>query len=217
MKCAECEQLFDAYLDGELSGSLRLEFDAHRLRCQRCQRSLAAMEAIGSVLGGDRDVPDLPSDFTHRVMNAVERPRTVRFPLLRGMIVAAAVAQAAAVLVVVLFSGVHPADDTSGSVGAELGPKLVELDEDPGRAAITQLVAEGVEDKLWSMHAAGLRLTTDLKQLARYLDVTIPEDLARDSGDMAKANPWQGVLESVIPDEEEKSNPADPAEEIHSI
>ena len=45
MNCSEAEQLFDAFLDGQLTGSLRLELDAHRLRCRRCQQTLAMMEA----------------------------------------------------------------------------------------------------------------------------------------------------------------------------
>lgn len=71
MNCSEAERLFDAYLDGELSGSLRFEFDAHRLHCPMCQRKLAMMEACEHILVGDTRGPALSDDFTERVMSQV--------------------------------------------------------------------------------------------------------------------------------------------------
>lgn len=73
MNCSEAERLFDPYLDGELSGSLRLEFDAHRLRCAMCQRKLAMMEACEQIVAGDRRAPLLSQNFTDRVMSDLIR------------------------------------------------------------------------------------------------------------------------------------------------
>ena len=66
MNCSEAERLFDPYLDGELSGSLRLEFDAHRLRCTLCQRKLAMMEACEHILGGDSRYKILAASLPRR-------------------------------------------------------------------------------------------------------------------------------------------------------
>ena len=78
MNCAEAEQFFDAYLDGELSGSLRLEFDAHRLRCPLCQQKLAMMEACEHIIARDTRTPACSDDFTYRVMNEIRERRVLR-------------------------------------------------------------------------------------------------------------------------------------------
>jgi anti-sigma factor RsiW len=77
MNCSEAEHFFDAYLDGELAGSLRLEFDAHRLRCGVCQQKLAMMEACEHILARDGRGPLLSDDFTDRVMDEVEQRRVI--------------------------------------------------------------------------------------------------------------------------------------------
>jgi anti-sigma factor RsiW len=105
MNCSEAERLFDPYLDGELSGSLRLEFDAHRLRCTLCQRKLAMMEACEHILAGDSRVPPLSMDFTDKLMAQItERkivPKPRRIPPLK--IAIAVGLQAAAVIGFVVF------------------------------------------------------------------------------------------------------------------
>src|SRR5512143_2249321 len=99
MICSECEQLFDAYLDGHLAGSLRLEFDAHRLRCPHCQQTLAMLETIGHVIAADSHrQPELSAGFTDRVLEEITRPREriFRLPYVRAAVVVGALAQAAA-------------------------------------------------------------------------------------------------------------------------
>jgi len=101
MNCSEAEHFFDAYLDGELAGSLRLEFDAHRLRCTVCQQKLAMMEACEHILARDTRGPALSENFTDRVMGEIDQQRVIaRRVRKRRIIVGAAVAfQAAAVIV----------------------------------------------------------------------------------------------------------------------
>ena len=101
MNCSEAEHFFDAYLDGELAGSLRLEFDAHRLRCTVCQQKLAMMEACEHILARDTRGPALSENFTDRVMGEIDQQRIIaRRVRKRRIIVGAAVAfQAAAVIV----------------------------------------------------------------------------------------------------------------------
>ena len=72
MNCADCEQLLDAFLDGQLSGALRLEFEAHRLRCARCRQTVVMMESMGNIIACDRREPLVSNDFTQRVMSAVQ-------------------------------------------------------------------------------------------------------------------------------------------------
>lgn len=107
MKCAQFQQLIDAYLDQELSASLRLEFDAHRVKCDACQRSLTMVEAITNTVCDDRDVPALTGDFTNRIMSAVaqQRPHRPRLVTWRLWTATAAVMQAAAILAIAIL---HP-------------------------------------------------------------------------------------------------------------
>ncbi len=132
MICSECEQLFDAYLDGQLAGSLRLEFDAHRLRCRHCQQTLAMLEAVGHVISSDSQIPELSGDFTDRVMADIELPtqRVIRWPWPRVALVLGGVAQVAAVLVFALVwmsgSSVSPGPQTpSTPVAAHSEPQPV--------------------------------------------------------------------------------------------
>jgi hypothetical protein len=138
MNCSEAEQLFDAYLDGQLTGSLRLELDAHRLRCRRCQQTLAMMEACEHVLTADRRVPALAEDFTERVMSDAVRRR--RIPgRLRSTRVAVAVGfglQAAAVLILAIIFQSKPDQPLGESVVADRG----------GAARVVAAVESGPDD-----------------------------------------------------------------------
>ncbi|HUU95800.1 MAG TPA: hypothetical protein VM487_08665 [Phycisphaerae bacterium] len=133
MNCSEAEQLFDAHLDGQLTGSLRLELDAHRLRCRRCQQTLAMMEACEHVLAADRRVPALAEDFTERVMSdAVQRRRIPG--RLRSTRIAVAVGfglQAAAVLILAIIIQSKPGQPVNESaVVGPAGPAEVVLVKD---------------------------------------------------------------------------------------
>lgn len=76
ISCKHSRQLFDRYLDGELSPSLQAELHAHQIACSDCQSELAMMEACGDVIRHDRREPRLDDAFTDRVM-AVHRDRQV--------------------------------------------------------------------------------------------------------------------------------------------
>ena len=81
MNCKEARHLFDTYLDGELSGSMADEFNAHRLRCATCRRELALLEVTGHVISADTDTPLLDEEFTDRLLQAAIAERR---PWLRG-------------------------------------------------------------------------------------------------------------------------------------
>lgn len=107
MNCNDSDRLIDAYLDGQLSGSLRLEFDAHRVRCRRCQQTLATMEACLHLIATDQRGPALGDDFTARVMQRVAPEQPVRRLRLSPLMISvgALTAQAAAVA---LFFSIFP-------------------------------------------------------------------------------------------------------------
>lgn len=209
MTCSECEQLFDAYLDGQLAGSLRLEFDAHRVRCRRCQQTLSMLEAIGHVIASDAPGPELSGAFTDRVMGQIERPRRVlRFPL-RVAIVTGAVVQAAAVLILALvLSANRPA------APAHVGTDVADRPADP---AVIQLVADAVEDRLWEMFAAGESITTGLSDVALYFNITLPEQAVRESEKIANVHPLQGLMDALVGGPEAEPEPVVVEDGVYSI
>jgi len=75
MRCQDVRQLFDAYLDGDLSPSQATELGAHRLHCTDCRRALALMEVSGHIIASDRDGVELSAGFTDRLLACVESPR----------------------------------------------------------------------------------------------------------------------------------------------
>lgn len=217
MNCLQAEQLFDAYLDGQLAGSLRLEFDAHRLRCRRCQQTLAMLESVGTLIATDTAQPPLPGDFTDRVMaqishRAARRPR----PLRRLLLVAGAVCQAAAVLAFVFYWMPQRSNPSADRVPP--APRVApEYANTPEFRAVRELVVDRVERRLWEMHHAGSQLTTDLVGLARYLNISLPADVARESLKMAGANPWQALWDAFLPRAEEETETPPTTDELHSI
>jgi len=72
MRCEEARQLFDAYLDGELSPSLATELGAHRVHCSACRRSLALLEVSGHIISSDRDPVTVAADFSERLLACVD-------------------------------------------------------------------------------------------------------------------------------------------------
>ncbi len=219
MNCWECEQLFDAYLDGQLAGSLRLEFEAHRLHCQHCQQSLAMLETVGSVIASDNDAPELAEDFTERVMQQVERggqARILRLPRRRTWWAAGGLASAAAAVALaflVPWQSPEPLSATPG-MGDSVAPELAEGNLD--REHIVRLIAEGVEDRFWEMHAAGNQLSNDLAALAQYLDIAVPADVVAESEKLAE-NPWTGFWQPALPPEDAELDDTSSSDGLHSI
>jgi hypothetical protein len=219
MNCSECEQLFDAYLDGQLAGSLRLEFDAHRLRCRRCQQTLAMLETIGHVINSDPHMPELAPDFTARVLRDVAQPRVriLQLPLARVALVAGALAQAAAVLAITVLWNTPPAANAPATVAPPLVATAGAESADPAYNAVLGLIVEGVEDQFWGMYATGTKMTADAKGLARYLNISLPEDVARESSKIAEVNPWQAFWGGIGPSDEKPPEPSSSGENVHSI
>jgi len=100
--CEHAHNLFDAYLDDELSSSMRMELNAHRLSCVSCQQQLTLLESCADVVSRDETAPALSDAFTDRVMAAlpamtVTAPRTAR--IYRLFVPVGAVAAAIAMVI----------------------------------------------------------------------------------------------------------------------
>jgi hypothetical protein len=177
------------------------------------------LEAVGHVIASDSEVPELSDDFTDRVMRTARRtPRVLRFPLRRVAIVAAAVAQATAVLAIAIYwnSAQPPAAPARAVPASDWNIPPASPDGEPGFVAIHRMIVEGIEDQIWDMHSAGTRLTADVVGLARYLDIALPEDVARESSKMAVVNPLQFLLD-FEPTQSEPPVEVAPADGVHSL
>lgn len=196
MNCSDAEQLFDAYLDGELSGALRLEFDAHRLRCGVCQKKLAMLESFEFVVASDDRVPAVSDDFTDRVMASIG-PRPLRLARRRRVAIFSAVAlQAAAVIAFALLwrsSGGTPPLVAGGSVSPELEIAL----NDPTGAELKRYMFSEL------MRSVQNSIENGVGGLPRYAwNLTIPRELFDTPG------PFNSMLESLLPAAPEKPEPA---------
>jgi len=117
MNCEQAQQLFDAYLDGELSPALTTELGAHRLQCPDCRRALALLEVTGHVLSTDREPDELPVGFTDRLLACVDEPRKGWSHRLPQRLIYVGVPVAAAAMVALAFLGFF--DRPSGEAAGE--------------------------------------------------------------------------------------------------
>lgn len=195
MNCVEIEQLMDAWLDGELSGSLKLEFDAHRLSCARCQNMLAMLEACQHVIADD--TPPTPSfDFTDRVMAQAGAPRTLKLERARwkSRWVAMGLAQAAAVAAfAVLWSG--------GFRSAKPAPSVSAAGEVELTNAIHYIVGagRGVAD------GRGLAFWGDVRQLAAS---AVTPEVVNEVDRFLSVSPVTHLLEALAPADSSIETPA---------
>jgi len=206
MKCNEFERLIDAYLDGELSSSLRLEFDAHRLHCRRCQLLMVMMETVETVVASDTRGPRLSEDFTQRLLGELKqrRPASMRLRPTRVAIAAAAMLQAAAVLYLAVT--LPPSAPTPSPAPRAEAPPIVLSAERAASDEVRDRFAEAdarfarrealYDEIVRRVEAARANLASDLSQLARYASAfSVPEDIARASA----TNPLSWLLEALIP------------------
>lgn len=207
MKCSDVEQLFDAYLERSLSGSLRLEFEAHRLRCRRCQQALAMLESAVHVIAHDRCGPSLSPDFTARVMDEIRgrQPLWRRVRLSPTTVSALLLAQAAVIAIAVMmisqWTPPLPADpalvwDSPRDPAAEVVDRYEQFREQVMgvvRAGISRALSEGRPVRAES-------IPEDLVLMLRYgyANLQLPEALARPSLEVASGN-WASLLESLVP------------------
>ncbi|NLX04278.1 MAG: hypothetical protein GXY33_03935 [Phycisphaerae bacterium] len=117
MKCEHFEHFLDRYLDGELKGSLKLEFESHLVECEQCGHLMAMMSAVGEIVCEPApDEPELSSHFTDRVLGELDRMQGTRR---RWYGIATAAAAAAALVVTVASLLVLAGPDRSAGVSAD--------------------------------------------------------------------------------------------------
>lgn len=126
MHCGQARQLFDAYLDGELSSSMATELDAHRLKCADCRRALALLEVSEHVLTSTKDPVRVRRDFTDRLVACIEDRRSpFSIRLRRGLYVGAPLAAAA--VIALAFLGAFDRSRAGEFAGVTVDAADVEL------------------------------------------------------------------------------------------
>lgn len=110
MQCEQARQLFDAYLDGELSPAMATELGAHRVRCADCRQALALLEVSGHILRSDREPVQPPDDFTDRLLACVDTSPKWHRRILHGLYIGGPLAAAAVIAMAFLgvFDGKRP-------------------------------------------------------------------------------------------------------------
>jgi hypothetical protein len=177
------------------------------------------LETAGHVIASDSGVPDLSPDFTARVMQAVGQPAVtvIRFPTTRVAVLAAAIVQVAAIVALAVLWQFGPTTSAPAVPAPPLAETTLATGEQPNRDTVYRSIVEGLEDHFWEMHAAGRQLTTDVLQLARYLDITVPDQVVQESAKVAEVNPWQALWDTLEPRETDEAAPAASDDEIRSI
>lgn len=209
MNCRDFEQLFDAYLDGELGGAMRLEFDAHRLRCTQCQRSLAMMQSIGSAITAQEPGPIMSAEFTDRVMAQI----AAREPALRRRRIFRLVGSgvgltgiAAAVFLAFTWNPAKVASDPVATLDANRGTLVAANDgeaKEARAAEIRDLLGKRMEERLGTLHSAGREVTADYLLWKQYFNnITVPEYIARAASQLVEAAPMS-LLQIALPDDSE--------------
>lgn len=136
MDCRQARQLFDAYLDGELSPTLATELGAHRVHCAACRRELALLEVTGHIIASDRDEVLVEDDFTDRLLACMPAPRRHWLWQARRRLYVA-VPLAAAAVVALGFFGVFrgsSSDVRIAGMKVEADRELVDLLVEPPKA-----------------------------------------------------------------------------------
>ena len=126
MQCAQARQLFDAYLDGELSPALATELGAHRVRCPECRRALALLEVSGHIVASDRDRVALDGDFTDRLMACMEASGR-RWTRRIGRTLYVAGPLAAAAVIALAFLGVFDGRGETKVAGVSVTTDVLEV------------------------------------------------------------------------------------------
>jgi hypothetical protein len=215
MNCSEAEHFFDAYLDGELAGSLRLEFDAHRLRCGVCQQKLAMMEACEHILARDGRGPLLSDDFTDRVMDEVEQRRVITLRSRKRRIVwgtAVGVQAAAVIAFAFLWAGYWKAPAPVLPPGDPAFLPEVEDAMEGGPVALQELMRVRGEQ----LAAAQSNLRDEAAALAGYLSrLSIFGDYAPVSG--APSNPFDMIIPRPASDSADEREPGRDAAGSYSL
>lgn len=220
MNCCDFEQLVDPFLDGELSGTLRLEFDTHRLRCPLCQQKLAMMEACEHVLAREDHTPAISDDFSDRVMAAIaarqpapaalgERIRLrlhlPNLPVSRRLLVPLQGAAAAVFILAIYATWVAGPSPTRPDSHASMAVA-------PG--APRAPLASGEWSPLRRFTDVKLAVLNDLDGVRRFVtDATVSDELTR----MLTEDPFTRFLSLIVPTPTDDDANPQPERERYSL
>jgi hypothetical protein len=176
MRCEEARQLFDAYLDGELSPALATELGAHRLRCPDCRRALALLEVTGHIVASDQDPVLVSEGLTDRLLACMQKQETERWPNRVRRILYIGGPLAAAAVVCLAFLGMFDRDR-----GAALGEKDYAEPEVIQEILMEEIETEAApDDTATDLDEWGQRIQQNLdskrhgvESLQKYGDMTI--------------------------------------------
>jgi len=201
--CEQARQLFDAYLDGDLSPSLATELGAHRLRCPECRQALALLEVSGHILRSDRDPVAASADFTDRLLACVDAPGAWRHRLLNSLYIGGPLAAAA--VIALAFLGVFDGRGKSQVAGVKqtIAPPMVQMVPDeakPGKADTTRALPPGATNDAAEralddfVDRTQRRMRNNGESLQRVMDLTILQMLdileeAKGRADLAGPSP----------------------------
>ncbi len=136
MNCVQFRHLLDRYLDGDLNGSFKLEFEAHMVECESCGHEFATTRAVGQILSMPApDEPELGDAFTKNVLSGFDdmhRHRQRWYHILSTSAAAAAIVLLVSSLLIIAgpqgTSTVASADDTATLDLAPVGKDAASLD-----------------------------------------------------------------------------------------
>ncbi|TWT41736.1 hypothetical protein RAS1_28580 [Phycisphaerae bacterium RAS1] len=207
MNCSDFERLIDAHLDGELAGSVRLEFDAHHLRCARCRQLVAMLESVGNVVAVDRrDEPRLSDDFTVRVMGdvtSVNREPVRSYRGLRIAIAAGVLVQAAAV---VMFATMFPVEPSRPRIPITKPPETLDVSQ-YSHADLAAYITGRVYARVASISDG---LSKDVGNVGMWAaNLRVSDDVARSSRKLAEVDPLFGLLGALLAADDEQDQPAE--------
>lgn len=195
MRCEEARQLFNSYLDGELSPSLATELGAHRVRCAECRRSLALLEVSGHIISSDREQVKVPDDFSDRLLACVDvREHGWPAKLRRTMYIAGPLAAAA--VIALAFLGFFDRGRDSIVAGVKVEPSQVEKGATPSHegspfpSAYDREAAEQAIDRwIEQMQSTRAGKTQNNESPVKPTDLTILQilELLKDAKDQSPA------------------------------
>ena len=204
MNCEQAQQLFDAYLDGELPPALATELGAHRLHCAECRRALALLEVTGHVLASDDDHMSLQEGFEDRLLACVDDRSSLRQRFRRAFYILGPLAAAAVVAMAFLGafdrnSGRWAGEKVKAGDSVELDLLWQELDEIDGVENGQEVDPRAVELDRW-----GRKMQ---KNLQSFQDLTIYQWLdvlekAKDSSAPEDHFPGADPISESKPDDE---------------
>jgi anti-sigma factor RsiW len=207
MDCDQAHNLFDAYLDGELSPALATELGAHRLGCPSCRQELALMEVAGHVVGAGADDPVLEDDFTDRLLACIEptvtAPRKRRHRIIRIGVALAAAACVTLLVTILTRPGQQVASIRESADGA--GPAI--RSQEP---TIAEAVAPELAEAIQSIPDTVLKTRESSTSLLRYGHMTLLEMIDRLRLEVLRDVGTQGAS----PEEEAVGEDADDVEDI---